>query len=402
MAATEKFPEALLDQYLDGTISEADRKMLMDWFDSFSDEEVNVLTTKECSSASVREDIWRAIEARTAMKAVGKTQADNKRLSGSFRSLYKTAAAACLVLAALTWWAVANRDHAKKQPTPEMAVKKSGAPSGDHNGAILTLSSGQRVVLDSAGMGQIAQQGTAQVIQQGGQIRYLHANNQGAAVTAYNTMTTPRGKQFALVLPDGTKVWLNAASSITYPVQFAANRRSVQLTGEAYFEVAHVTAADHKTRIPFDVQSGQLNVEVLGTHFNIKNYPEDRDVKTTLLEGSVQVHYGNNGAMRKMVPGQQATVKRTDPDAISLEEVDTRQAIAWKNGLFYFKDEPLGDILEQVSRWYDVAAGADPAKIRLRFSGVVSKRARLADLLAVLSATGVVQFKISDNKVYGY
>lgn len=399
MSGPEKFPEALLDQYLAGTISEADRKVLLDWFDSFSDAEVTVLSSTERSKKEVREAIWGRIEKRTGMDSSAGKKAGSVRAAPRRPYLYRYSriAAACLLLVALGWWALTYFEGA-----PEKALAKVVLQGSDHNGAILTLSSGKTVTLDSTGTGQIAVQGNARILQQGGQIKYLNAGSQPGQSTALNTMTTPRGKQFSLVLPDGTKVWLNAASSITYPVQFAKDRRSVCITGEVYFEVAHITAADHKTRIPFDVNSGELHIEVLGTHFDIQNYPEEGQVKATLLEGSVAVHYGKDGPRKTMRPGWQASIDRADPVRISLAEVDTRQAVAWKSGLFFFKDEPLGDILKQVARWYDVEASADPSKMKLRFSGVVSKRARLADLLKVLSATGVVEFKISENKVYGY
>lgn len=389
MSGPEKFPEALLDQYLTGTISEADRKVLMDWFDRFSDEEVTVVSSTQRSKETVRESIWQAIERRTK-KPAGVNKVRYYRYSG--------VAAACLLLLALSWWAVTyfgthTADNVTVQPvTAQM----------DHNGAILTLGNGKKVTLDSAGTGQIAIQGSARILKQGGQLSYLSQNGISGQPAALNTMTTPRGKQFSLVLPDGTKVWLNAASSITYPVAFERDKRSVSVTGEVYFEVAHVMARDQKTRLPFYVNAGELQVKVLGTHFDILNYPEQRQIKTTLLEGSVVVHYGKGGPQKTLVPGQQAMLDRSDPSYISLREVDTRQVVSWRDGLFSFKDEPLADILKEVARWYDVDASADPSKMKLRFSGVISKRARLADLLAVLSATGVIQFKISENKVYGY
>lgn len=401
MSGPEKFPEALLDQYLTGTISEADRKVLEDWFGSFSDEEVAVLS--ERSKEAVQEAIWDSIEKRTGIEKNVLKKVDTAKIVPGRFYLYRYGriAAACLLLVALGWGALSYFGRAHKD-VPDKVARQSDERRTDHNGAILTLSNGKRVSLDSTGTGQIAVQGNARILQQGGQISYLNTGGQSGQATALNTMTTPRGKQFALVLPDGTKVWLNAASSITYPVQFAKDRRNVSITGEVYFEVAHITAPDHKTRVPFDVRSGQLHIEVLGTHFNIQNYPEEQQVKTTLLEGSVAVHYGKDGPKKTIRPGQQATIDKADPGSISLDEVDTQQVVAWKSGLFFFKDEPLSDILKQVARWYDVDAGADPAKMKLRFSGVISKRARLEDLLDVLSATGVVQFKISENKVYGY
>lgn len=407
MSVTEKLPEGLLDQYLTGTISEADRQVLMDWFDRFSDDQVSVLLSTDRSKEAVREELWAGIQKRTAQAARPDTEEKQVIRKGRWRSLsyrYTGVAAACIlvVVAALSWWAVSYFGTPGSQLTKKGEVQTQ-SQSMDHNGAILTLSNGQQVTLDSAGTGQIARQGSARIVQKGGQISYLNTGDEvSQQAVVLNTMTTPRGKQYSLILPDGTKVWLNAASSITYPVQFEKDSRSVSVTGEVYFEVAHKTAADQKTRVPFLVRSGQLQVKVLGTHFDIQNYLEEHQIKTTLLEGSVALQYGVNGPEKSMVPGQQATLNRAGPVRISLNEVDTKQAIAWKDGLFFFKDEPLSDILKQVARWYDVETSADPSKTKLRFSGVISKRADLRDLLDVLSATGVVQFNVSENKVYGF
>jgi ferric-dicitrate binding protein FerR (iron transport regulator) len=252
--------------------------------------------------------------------------------------------------------------------------------------------------------GQIATDGGAKLLLADGKLRYANQADEASAApqALLNKVVTPKGKQFSMVLPDGTKVWLNAASSITYPVQFAKNMRNVSVTGEVYFEVAHLTGPDHTTRIPFSVQSGDLKIKVLGTHFDVRNYPDENEVKTTLLEGQVSISYGQDMDERRMHPGQQATLNRAKPNSLTFREIDANRAIAWKDGLFDFKDEPLDDILKEVSRWYNVTATADPSKGKLRFSGVVSKRAELADLLNVLSATGVVHFKIRENEVYGY
>ena len=407
------FPEELLDAYLMGTISEKDHRTLMQWFDGFSDEEVHIILQEGQHKAFIKEQLWGKVAA--GIRDSGKEASagkflpllpGNKKSGESKGRLYyfNRIAAACILLMVISWWARNRYSDAGKDNTAKISVagQKTLLTDQSHNGAFLTLGSGQVIRLDSGGNGQLAVEGGVRILQQGARVEYEHGGDSSRAHEQINTMTTPRGKQFALVLPDGTKVWLNAASSITYPVRFAADRRKVSVTGEAYFEVAHLTAPDHSTRIPFEVQSGAMTVEVLGTHFDVQNYPDEVQLKTTLLQGLVRVHYGENGDIRQIQPGQQARIQKAGSGRILVKNVDLQQAVAWKDGLFDFKDEPLSDILRQVARWYDVEVFADPAKSSLRFSGVVSKRAQLSDLLDVLSATGVVQFRIDKNKVYGY
>lgn len=405
MSAPDNFPESLLDAYLTGNISRADEVRLMQWFDGFSDEEIKVVLDSKRSKQAIKEGIWRKVEKTTGVKLAENLVANrnvdqNRKLS---YVSYAAVAAAAVIMILVGWWAV-HLINNKNNAAPGHLTAEVRVPGAVHNGAILTLSNGKVVRLDSSVAGQIATDGGAKLLLADGKLRYANQADEASAVpqALLNKVVTPKGKQFSMVLPDGTKVWLNAASSITYPVQFAKNMRNVSVTGEVYFEVAHLTGPDHTTRIPFSVQSGDLKIKVLGTHFDVRNYPDENEVKTTLLEGQVSISYGQDMDERRMHPGQQATLNRAKPNSLTFREIDANRAIAWKDGLFDFKDEPLDDILKEVSRWYNVTATADPSKGKLRFSGVVSKRAELADLLNVLSATGVVHFKIRENEVYGY
>ena len=404
MSRNESIADALIDQYLLGTISEDDRKRLLDWFDAFTDDEVEVILEKRTSALEAKEVIWHKIEKRVGLNASVSVQPAGKSSKGLRRVWrYSAVAAACLLMAFLGWWFLLGKN---KKPAPLISIaKKAQVNKGlsNHDGAVLTLSNGQVIQLDSMGIGQIALQGGARVVQKGNQVVYEHNGGDQAATPAMlNTMSTPKGKQFALQLPDGTKVWLNAASSICYPVRFDADKRKVDVTGEVYFEVAHVLGADKRSRVPFEVHTGNVAIDVLGTHFDVKNYEDEKKVKATLVEGRIQVVNKVNNSMTTILPGQQASVNKTGIGIIAVDQVDALGMIAWKEGLFNFKDEPLEEILRQVARWYDVQVDADPRVKRLRFSGVVSKRAKLADLLKVLSATGVVEFKISEHGVYGY
>lgn len=211
------------------------------------------------------------------------------------------------------------------------------------NGAILTLDDGRKVVLDSLGNGTIAMQNGAQVNLKNGQLTYDPTGEMSGAL-AYNTMSTPRGRQFKVALPDGTIVWLNAASSITYPTVFTGKERNVKVTGEVYFEVAK----DAQKPFTVDVNNA-ATVQVLGTHFNVNSYADETAIRTTLLEGKVKVIKGT--AIQTLQPGQQAAIS----DQIKvINQVNTDLVMAWKNGVFNLHQLSLAELMRQLSRWYDV------------------------------------------------
>jgi ferric-dicitrate binding protein FerR (iron transport regulator) len=202
-------------------------------------------------------------------------------------------------------------------------------------------------------------------------------------------MTTPKGRQFSLVLSDGSKVWLNAASSITYPISFTGKERKVSVTGEAYFEIAHNAA------IPFIVESGQNSVKVLGTHFNINAYDDESVVSVTLLEGSVDVRRGTVSKVIK--PGQQAQIN--DDEQIKLaNNIDVEHVVAWKNGRISFQGADIGTVMRQMSRWYDVEIEYN-RKMNDLFYADISRSTMLSDVLKALELTTDVHFKIEGRKV---
>lgn len=253
-------------------------------------------------------------------------------------------------------------------------IKKDLAPGGDK--AILTLSNGQSIVLNGAKNGMLAKQGNTAINKlSGGAISYQGTPNiDNADAVIYNTATTPRGGQFQFILADGTKVWLNSASSIKFPVAFNGNERKVELTGEAYFEVAH------DAKKPFRVISNNQQVEVLGTHFNINAYSDEDVINTTLLQGSVRVTSAN--ASVTIVPGQQAQFKH---GKINVATVDVDDAVAWKNGLFNFNDNSIEEVMRQLSRWYDVDVRYEGKLPQRRFSGEISRNVNASQLLDILS-----------------
>ncbi len=279
---------------------------------------------------------------------------------------------------------------APKKEKPYVSVYRNDVAPGS-NRAVLSLSNGTTILLDAAGKGVLVRQGNIVINKTAdGQLvcKVLPTDSVGnAPVSLFTTISTPRGGQFQIMLPDGTKVWLNAASSLKFPFRFTADERKVELSGEAYFEVA-------KNRdLPFRVQSARQTVEVLGTHFNIKAYPDEPAIKTTLLEGSVKVIQENSRNSVMLSPGQQSNVN----EEMSVSKVDTEFAIAWKNGLTSFKNADIKSILKQVERWYDVKAVYEGEISQRTFSGDIPRSSNLSELLQVLE-TSNIHFKI-DGKV---
>ncbi|HEY9197254.1 MAG TPA: FecR domain-containing protein, partial [Mucilaginibacter sp.] len=223
-----------------------------------------------------------------------------------------------------------------------------------------------------------------------GRIVYNAEDGAGADKAGMNTMTTPRGGQYWVVLPDGSRVLLNAASSLTYPTAFNGNERRVELTGEAYFEVAHNPAK------PFRVSSSGQMVEVLGTHFNINAYQDEAAVKTTLLEGRVKVRAADKNKVRFLQPGQQSVV---NAQTFEVNTVETDEAVAWKDGQFVFEGDNIQHIMRMISRWYDVEisyAGTPPDD---NFGGNVSRFSNVSEVLKALQLTGKVRFQIEGRKI---
>ena len=322
-----------------------------------------------------------------------------------------------------TWWAaailviIAGVGYlVNKQPAAAIVAKKETVLQNDvapgSNKAVLTLSNGATIVLDDASNGLVAQQGNAKVLKpEDGQLVYKPENNNGDEPLSYNTLATPRSGQYQLVLPDGTKVWLNAESSIRYPIAFMGNERRVQITGEAYFEVAH------NVKMPFIVEKGDMRVEVLGTHFNVNAYNDESAIKTTLLEGKVRIvngqrSMGNGQSAKKeqtaiLKPGEQAVIRdrsvkanKSDSYQIQVRKTDVDDVVAWKNGLFHFESTDLKTVMRQLSRWYDVEVVFNEATVKNDPMFVeISRNTRLSDVLKVLEESGSAKFSIQGKKV---
>ncbi|HXB30398.1 MAG TPA: FecR family protein [Puia sp.] len=259
------------------------------------------------------------------------------------------------------------------------------------NNAVLKLSNGAIIILDSAKKGVIAVQGDEKLILlDSGKLSYTHAVIPGSEPEgiSFNTISTPRAAQYQLVLSDGTKVWLNAASSLRYPTAFTGKDRSVELTGEGYFEVTK-----NKEK-PFVVHTNDMEITVLGTHFNIMAYEDENDIQTTLLEGIVNVHHDKQTDLLK--PGKQAILRR-DNNKMIVSDANINQAVAWKNGYFYFDKSDINEIMRQVSRWYDLDIVYEAQLPDMKFSGKIERRIPLSGITHLL-ASSQIHFRIEGKK----
>ncbi|MGN6435681.1 MAG: FecR family protein [Agriterribacter sp.] len=299
---------------------------------------------------------------------------------------------------------IAYRSFTNEKKSLPVANTKTNRYKNDiapgRNGAILTLSDGSTVNLDTAQNGLLAVQGKTKLTTANGSINYEKTKATGGE-PIYNMINTPRGRQYKVVLCDGSQVWLNAASSIRYPAVFEGAQRKVQITGEAYFEIAAAYSKSGKEKIPFIVQfttpsgySGEVNV--LGTHFNLNAYAEETAVKTTLLEGSVKVSLDNNESAL-LQPGEQVGIGKNGKMKVS-GDVDVDAVMAWKNGYFSFNKTDMATLMREISRWYDVEieyAGAVPDR---KFGGEISRSSNASDVLKIMEESKVY-FKIEGKKI---
>ncbi|HEY0176147.1 MAG TPA: FecR domain-containing protein, partial [Pedobacter sp.] len=261
------------------------------------------------------------------------------------------------------------------------------------NKAVLTLADGSKISLTDAVNGALAEQAGITVNKtKDGQLIYTVSKiRPGTDSAAYNTIETPKGGQYQVILPDGTSVWLNAASSLRYPAFFTGNERKVQLEGEAYFEVAKNPA------MPFRIVSKGQVAEVLGTHFNINSYQDEPGIKTTLLEGSVRVLNSRSHTAVLLKPGQQSNT--AIDGTTTLRNVNPEQYVAWKSGKFIFADANIESIMRQVSRWYNVEIEYKGDISKEKFGGRASRFTNVSELLEILELTDQVHFDIHGRRI---
>lgn len=372
----------LIQKYRDNTASEAEKKELLKWYRQTAYQDAEFPETEDAVGDFMLSRLHREINAT----------------SGSFPYKKWLAAAAVLLIGGASWLLVSKFSGGANKNNIALVQKNDIAPGG--NKAILTLADGSKISLTDAGKGKIASQSGIQITKSAnGQLIYTIKASGDSNVTpgtsgiiqptAFNTIETPKGGQFQVVLPDGSKVWLNAFSSIKFPVNFnAAKERRVELKGEAYFEVVHNAA------LPFRVVSDKQVVEDIGTHFNVNAYEDESGPKTSLLQGSVRITTDGKSAV--LIPGQQATVA----NGIKVSEVNTEEVIAWKNGYFNFDDEKLENIMKSVARWYNVdVVFEDESLKRETFGAITTRFSNISTLLKIMEQTGDARFSIEGSTI---
>jgi transmembrane sensor len=370
----------IAQNYLKGTASDAERRLFDEWF---VNEDPNEFQLKNNQT----EDEHR--EKHLAMIHKKAAISDIRPRRG--RTWLIISAAAAILVGIL----IGAYYFIDQNPTPQsvMVVNKPSTdikPGG--NKAILTLSNGQKIVLNDAKKGLIARQGAANINNKGaGQLIYSNnPSDQAKGANLVNTIETPRGGKYKLVMSDGTVAILDAASSISYPVAFSGNERRVKITGQVYFEVVH------NSKKPFYVETRGQTVEDLGTIFNINSYVDEPEITTTLINGSVSVSKINSSVILK--PGQQAVNQLNRNIKVGPADID--EAVAWKNDYFVFNDENIDDVMRKVSRWYDVDIEyRDKEKIKETYLGSMTRYSNVSEVLKMLEITGDVKFSVQGRKI---
>jgi len=386
--------EYLFNCYVQQNCSEKEEEELMSLLSASKNEaEVKKLLDKVIENTGLERSMPDETAASILQNILqkGRTKVVPIENNKSGFSFWTRVAAAVVILfvCGTAYWFLANQNKEKVTSPVALSTAKPSAilPGGNH--AILTLADGTKVVLDSIQNGNI-KGGSAKINKKGAVLVYdASSAPKTNAPIVYNTLTTPRGGQYQLVLPDGSKVWLNASSSIHFPTAFTGNQRDVELTGEAYFEVAK-----NKEK-PFHVNVKGMQVEVLGTHFNVNAYGDEGNIKTSLLEGSVKIKSGQASGLLK--PGEQA-ILGGNVNKIEIKKADMSEVMAWKNGLFQFDDAGITTIMQEISRWYDVEIvyqGEIPVR---RFEGKISRDAQLSDVLKILELSDV-KFKVEGRTI---
>lgn len=317
-----------------------------------------------------------------------------RKMQGLWR--WVSVAAITLVVAGVGYYIKSNKS---KNDTTTVVTTTTPAdiPPG-RDGAVLTLADGRQVVLDSLGNGVVATQNGAQVTLKDGALAY--SKEAGSTTPVYNNLTTPKGRQFQLILPDGSKVWLNAASSLRYPTVFVGNERKVDVNGEVYFEVAKNPSMPFKVSIAAPAGGpGGSEIEVLGTQFNVNAYSNETAVRTTLVEGSLKVVNRPSNANTTSVvltPGKQAVI--TTDSRVKVADADVDKVVAWKRGIFNFEDASLEEVMRQIERWYDIQVVYEKNVPDIKFGGKMSNDVSLQGLLKSLQESDV-HFRLEGRKL---
>ena len=367
----------LLSGHISHSLSETENTELIDWAKRSAD---NQQVLDDLSDAGYRATVMKNQQSFNVDAALLRVKA--KPVKRLHLARYISIAASFLLFCGIGYYLY-------QQQAPGIVANKAQIMPGG-NKAILTLANGETIELDTAKNGQLARQGNASISKTAaGHIVYQSGSTTPGQIV-YNAIATPRGGLYNLTLSDGSLVWLNAASSIRYPVMFTGNERVVEITGEVYFEVAQQKAK------PFRIISRGQTVEVLGTRFNINSYSDEANVLTTLIEGSVKVQARSFESIKYLKAGQQSVL--TDQQ-LSVSNADTEKAIAWKDGYFYFNNDNIQSVMRKLSRWYDfdvVFAENIPVE---EYTGSISRDKSIDQVLTMLEYANSVHFRIEGKKI---
>ena len=368
----------LLDKYLTETLTAEEMTQFRQLLEDEEQVQIMEARLKEIFDAQMGQE-YNLPETDQRIEQYVMSRVNHRRIKISRR--WSLAAAA--VLALITVGGYYLYQHHSPASSGISKSRLADIPPG-RKGAILTLADGKQVQLDTIHNGTVALQGGQVVKVQHGELIYSGDSKE----VIYNTVYTPKGRQFQLALPDGTKVWLNAGTTIRYPLLFRGNERKVELNGEGYFEVAQNPAMPFKV-----VVSKKAIVEVLGTNFNIKAYDNEENIAATLLEGRISVSCNDHTAL--LDPGQQALIQG---DVKVVNNADIEKVIAWKNNLFDFNDSDLGEVMRQLERWYDIDVVYTGQQPKLQFTGKINRNMTLKNLLVTLEVSGV-KCRLEDRKL---
>ena len=371
-----------LFQYLSNHPQQSER-LLQELTETYKDKMINAPLLKEEISQRMLQGLLTKINAAPVIPIRQSTPGNRKK--------WAAAAAILLIVGSITYLMIDRQPKtiAKQVFVNPQHTEKDALPGFD--GAVLTTASGNQIILDNTTNGIVSKEGNTEAIKQTNQLVYNESSKALPEVETYNTLRTLKGRKFQLILADGTKVWLDAASSLTYPIAFTGMQRKVKATGQVYFEVAKDPAK------PFIVEAAGTSVQVLGTHFNVNAYEDETTMKTTLLEGMIKITRNNNSSMLK--PGQQAVINVSEPGSIKVNNaVDLDAVMAWKNGLFQFTNADLTTVLRQLSRWYDMDIVYEGKMPKREFEGKIGRDLNLSQVLKLLEKVQV-RFRIEGNKL---
>ena len=368
-------------------LSDADKRWLYQYLENSADDELEELLLQELENAlESQESPDLKFYERTLAKVYSKINVPAQQEPRFALMWFKHIAVAASVMGILFTGYYLLPGDKKQNHFTTRTFKNDVKPGGEK--AVLLLANGQKIILDTARNGTISSQGNTQVIKFNGKIAYNTGGSPDAEIS-FNTIYTPRGGRYQVELPDGSQVWLNAASSLRFPTSFKGSERRVEITGEAYFEVAK------NTRMPFIVKVNSSEVRVLGTHFNINAYSDESTLTTTLLEGAVQ--FTNGKSTYTLKPGDQAELSRTGQVKL-LSDVDLENVVAWKNGLLHFENDDINAVMRKLSRWYNIEAVYN-TDVKDHFFAEIPSKSNLSEVLKVLELTGKVKFGIDGRTI---